>query len=263
MTDRIEALERLARLREQQILSECEFEAEKARLMEMPLVSLSNEPELTALAAPTWRPRWLFLLGVAGLIAAIGGGVYLTTNAASVSDVQTPNGESAEQSVSASTAGSNAPRISALLKFDNAAECAPAEGLKLLLDEMRSLEPGADQATLSLSDGGASVRPQVRRIEVGAGAGSVISELHVSGSWDGLRVNGIRTVRFPSSENYSIQIRFQEGAEKVRRVLNAQGFDLPKVSELRNSELESDAELALGVEPIEGGSALVCARSSI
>ena len=171
-----------------------------------------------------------------------------------------PEGDS-KRSVSASTPLSNTPRISALLKFENPDECAYSEGLKLPLDEMRSLEPGAGQPTLSLRDGGASVHPQVQRIEVGVGAGSIVSELLVPGSWDGLRVSGLRTTRFQGTDSYSVQIRFQDDSEKVRRVLNAQGFDLPKVGELRNVELESGAGLALGVEALGGGSALLCARS--
>src|SRR5690349_20427360 len=142
MTDRIEALERLARLRDQQILSDTEFEAEKARLLGTPDIRGDDiEPQ-----EPSGRalPTKSLALGGTALALAIGGGMYLARISSSGPNSQLAKAEKAKPSASPSVATSDAPRISALLKFDNASECAPSEDLRVLLDDMRSLEPVVD-----------------------------------------------------------------------------------------------------------------------
>lgn len=72
MVDRIEALERLQRLRESGALSEAEFEAEKARL-DAPAAPIETATDPEAYAEERAKPWWLWILGalVALLLAVL------------------------------------------------------------------------------------------------------------------------------------------------------------------------------------------------
>ena len=83
MADRYEALERFAKLRDEGVLSEEEFAAEKAKLLD----GGEAEPDLTTMrparpAGPGRRPRWPIWLGVAALaLVAVAVGLLLSTRA--------------------------------------------------------------------------------------------------------------------------------------------------------------------------------------
>jgi len=88
--------------------------------------------------------------------------------------------------------------------------------------------------------------------------GATIVSVQAPGVWNGLKLTGVRTVSWSGSQVSSMQIRFSDSAEKVRRVLNAEGFTLPAVAELK--DVGSGSAVLIGVENTSDGSALTCAR---
>lgn len=63
------------------------------------------------------------------------------------------------------------------------------------------------------------------------------------------------------SDVTSFQIRFDEPADKVRRVLKEEGFDPPAVGQLRNAPAENRLGTAIGIEELPQGSAMTCAAA--
>jgi hypothetical protein len=250
MTGYLEDLERLGRLREQKVLSDAEFDAEKSRI-------LAAQRTAQAAGDEVWQDalKRPLVWGSAGVLLVVAAAIYLGTSSVSNSSA----GEVAQSDPVPATAPANRGevRLSQILKFDVPSECAPGDDLKVLIDDMRSLEPGARKATLSV--GGASIHPRVQRTALKDGQSAIIAELTAPGSLAGLKVTGLRSSRFDGTQMYTTQIRFDESPDKTLRVLNGEGFDLPKVGELKSVDLENGA-LMLGVEGIDGGSALTCAR---
>lgn len=252
MTSYLEDLERLGRLRDQRVLSDEEFEAEKVRILNAHNIAGSNPPDWRSkLTRPVvWGPiAAMCLLGFAAFF-----GITSATGAGSLAD----NGQDAPRKLPQTP--SSDVRLSSILNFTVPSQCEPGEELKVLIDDMRSLEPGASKSTPGLSVGDATVRPLVQRIAMKAGRSATISQLSAPGSLAGLKVTGIRTSRFDGSQLFTTQIRFAESPDKVLRVLNGEGFDLSKVGDLKTVEVENGA-LMMGVEGIAGGSALTCARA--
>ena len=130
--------------------------------------------------------------------------------------------------------------------------------LSTLLGDMRLLEPTESTASINIGIDGPSVEADVVRVEQGGGA--VIARVETSGNWIGLRVSELRTTRFEGSDIESFQIRFRENPDRVRNQLNEEGFDLPEIDALTTVELEDGKALVYGVERVEGGSSLTCAR---
>jgi hypothetical protein len=249
MSSYLDDLERLGRLREQNVLSEAEFDAEKARLLEAhrahpPSDGLRSIPRFSRAA----------IARAASVVLIIIAGIYIGVSSTGQSGQ--PESPASPAPVAQATAGA---RLSSVLRFDVPSQCTPSEELKMLIDDLRTMEPGGANATLTLPGSSAPLHPQVQRVALKEGKSAIISQLAAPGSLEGLKVTALRTSSFDGGDLYTTQVRFQESPEKVLRVLNGRGFELPKVGELKTVDLE-DGALMLGVEGIEGGSALTCAR---
>lgn len=263
MIDRLEALEQLGRLRDQRVLTEAEFEAEKARLLAQP-----DSPPQAAAAAPlplmdypTPPPaRELFSkpstwIVIAALLAtAIGG--YIGLSSTTIMKKK-KDGPKAGAQAGGSDVADPAARLSAILKFDKPAECAPANDLAAVFADLRALEPAATAKSVTIGLNGPTFAADVLR----AGQGNAtIARMAVSGTMEGLRVNELRTTRFDGSDAEVIQIRFSESPDRVRGRLNEAGFSIAKPNELKTVDLEGGRGLAYGVESVTGGTALTCIR---
>lgn len=260
MEDRLEALERLGRLREQNVLSEAEFESEKARLLATTDPAHPVRDAVVAEGAVRKRRLGLLIGGGAAtfLLASVLGGIYVSS---SVTSKQTPPKKEEPTAVATDAlAAVTSASLTSLLRFDNAADCTFAPGLKSLVDDLRALKPSTEQAPLRIADLGVSVKPNVSQINVGAGSGAIVAELPATGSWDGLQVTGLRTVSFPDRAMYSLRVRFAETPERVARTFGKMGLEFSKAGELKTVEM-GDAGLVYGIEATSEGSAFVCGRS--
>lgn len=264
MIDRLEALEQLGRLRDQKVLTEAEFEAEKARL----LAQADSPPQSAPAAAPlplmdTAAPppaRDLFAkpstwIVIAALLAtAIGG--YIGLSSTTIMK-KTKDGDKAGAQPGSSDSADPAARLSAILKFDKPGECAPANDLAAAFADLRALEPATATKSVTIGLNGPSFAADVLRAQQG---NATIARMVVSGTLEGLRVNELRTTRFDGSDAEVIQIRFSESPDRVRGRLNEAGFSIAKPNELKTVDLEGGRGLAYGVESVTGGAALTCIR---
>ncbi|MCB2062978.1 MAG: SHOCT domain-containing protein [Novosphingobium sp.] len=258
MDERLEALERLAVLRDRNLLSDAEFEAEKARIF-------SADGNKTSLSDP--KPVKLpnrklhFLLGAILVVAAIGAGV-LVSRETGVDEPETEETAEPQTASSNQDSGGNSPvRLSAILRFENAKECRPADDLGTLLSDMRSLSPDDKSGPITLGVDGPEVRPVVQEVTSGNGNAAIIAQLVAPSTWEGLRVTELRTSRYADSDIESFQIRFKETPDKVRRKLNEAGFDLPETGKLATIERADGHTLMVGIERVQGTTSLLCSTS--
>ena len=252
MNSRLESLEQLGRLRDQKVLSEGEFETEKALLLSHgdEVESDPARPSFAKLLQGPNRKRGLIAVAVA---VAIGAYFGLT------SGLPTNNGKAAPAdatSAQATTAAAQPPSLSAILKFDRPDECEAGDELKALFADLRALEPNGAAKSVTAGINGPSFKPDVLRAEQG---NAVIARLLASGSLNGLRVTELRTTRFDASDAQVFQVRFAETPERVRSKLNETGFTIPRPSELKTVETDDGHGLVYGVEQVSSGSALTCA----
>ena len=255
MDERLEALERLASLRERNVLTEAEYEIEKSRLLGGQSIYDRKDDPAELDAGCTNRKRWA-LGGILTLIA-IGGGVMFAASPSGETLKGMGTGTRDAQAIKGAKQAQAPIRLSAILKFEDAHECRPADELQTLLSDMRSLNPNDDPGTITVGVDGPAVQPTVQDAS-GEGASAVIAQLIAPSTWQGLRVSEIRTTRFADSEIETFQIRFKEAPERVRRKLNDAGFELPELGKLATREREDGHTLALGLERTEGATTLLC-----
>ncbi len=252
MDPRLESLEQLGRLRDLKVLSEAEFETEKARL----LAHGDAPPQQVAPLALAVRidklkqPRIWVPLAVG---AALMFGTYFGLSSV-VPGTRDPALAKSEPTSGASPTGQPAS-LSAILKFEKPEECVPGNELKALFADLRALEPGTTGRTVTAGLNGPAFKPDVLRSEQN---NAVIARIMVPGMLEGLRVTELRTTRFDGSDVQVMQIRFAESPELVRTKLNGSGFALAKPDEVKTVELEGDKGLVYGVAQIDTGSALTC-----
>jgi Short C-terminal domain len=272
MTDRFEALEKLGRLHESGILSDEEFAAEKKRILEgtretaPPVLTAAAESRVAPGEGGSWlgRNRWAAAGGAAALL--IGGylsyAVLLDVNGAEGPEPKKNAAVEQRQQLPAAGRG----ELAALLQFDDPGNCEIGGELRALVETLAGREPPAGGGPASatpvrLVGIAEPVTPRIERVAVeGSGQPPVVVQLGLSGGWNGLNVRELRTIRWPGTRASSLQIRFSEPPEQVRRALNERGFNLPAVGELRNAEGSGGRLVAIVVEEVSGGGALTCLR---
>ncbi len=253
---RLEALEQLGRLRDQKILSDAEFDTEKAKL-------------LAAADAPVIVPRPAFFAGgldrfrsrnaaiAAAVTAAVAVGAYFGLNSGLPAKPDKA-AKATETTALASNGAATPVSLSSILKFKQPDECLPGDELKALLSDLRALEPDGASKTVTVGLSGPSLTPDVLRAEQGT---AVIARLRAQGNLEGLRVTELRSTRFDGSETQAFQIRFAETPDRVRTRLNETGFAIPKDNDLKTVDLEDGHGLVYGIERVPEGTALTCATS--
>jgi hypothetical protein len=259
MTDRLEALERLARLKASGILTLAEFEAEKARILGESVVESQGavgavEPSAQRSQASYWRTvrnrPWL----VGGALA-LGAGALLAYVV--VGDVRSATrGKRVERPTAPKAVpGSTAP-LASLLSFRDASSCTPGQGLEDLIGAMTSMRgssnPAAD-ASIRVAGFEEAVVPTISRPS--GAEGVAIVQIPLQGSWQGLHVTRLQVATWGADDVTALQIHFDEPVDEARSVLRQVGFPLG-----RAEELEKAGQALVGVEAVPGGSALTCAR---
>lgn len=250
-------LERLGRLKEQGALTQVEFDAEKSRLLARGDDNdVEAKPEVLGWLGPYRRhvPWAIALIAVLVATSALFGGSLIS--AAGKPEEKLPSA-----SERAPTEQSRPPKAQPIvnLSFDVPSNCAPEGALADVLTAMRSLEPSPQPVELPTEALG-QLAVRVQRVNPEATKGVVIAEADLQSRLEGLTVVALRTSRF-GEDVLTTQVRFKESAERVRKTLNAKGYDLPAIGELRPGEIDEDKAFVIGVEEFSLGSALTCAHT--
>jgi len=146
MTDRFEALERLARLRELNVLTPEEFAAEKARILSTDQPAATPMVEAAGLAdEPDARKKWL-PWAVGGGVAALAGAALAYSTMTEIKEF--PERGSDKEAGANSTGegkleqGANAD-LGSLLKFDDPKTCQLGQKLRTLTSRMAAQQEGS------------------------------------------------------------------------------------------------------------------------
>lgn len=150
------------------------------------------------------------------------------------------------------------------LALDRVADCARSPALASVLDQMVRVDPQTFESRrggpINVPGHAQAIVPtfeRTREIEGNADIRAVVADLDLQGRWHGLAVAGLRRSFYEESDVGAFQVRFAEPPERVREVLNRNGFRLPAVGELREID-EEGITTSLGIERTEGGAALTC-----
>ena len=265
MIDRLEALERLARLRDGGVLTGAEFETEKARIIAIdagaPQLAVTKDAHEEVTSRPPWagrvalyRNRWVLggaavaLIVGSALTYAVLGDIKSVTRPGSIAVVAKP----AAQAASPTSLGT-------VLRFRDPGTCTPSEGLQDLLQTMiaaRNTHNQAADATIRVAGFEEAIVPVVSKSDGSDGSPTIV-EIAVPGTWQGLHVTRLHTATWGTDEVSALQIHFREPPEQSLSLLKQIGFPLSRVGEL--TQVGSSM---MGLEAISGGSALTCARDA-
>jgi hypothetical protein len=268
MTDPFDALERLARLRDQNVLSDEEFAAEKARILkglvhpgDAPAAGTRPFPLLRGFGPNGWIP--------AGIAAALAGGAVLAffvwsdIDSASTRERE-GEGDGARRNVVAKSASTRPVSLATVIKFANGATCAPSEGFGEVISQMRAaagVQNAAADSAIRLLGVEEAIVPEVIRSESGALPVTLV-QIQVEGDWNGLHLRAVKTAIWGTKDVSTLQLRFSEPAEQTRSLLRQLGFKLDKIGELAAVEGADGGYSMVGVEALDEGSALTCARDN-
>ncbi|HEY0414567.1 MAG TPA: SHOCT domain-containing protein [Allosphingosinicella sp.] len=269
MDNWIEALEKLAGLKDKGVLTDEEFSAQKAEILRRQHTA-PPAPTEEAAGTPSWRTRMrgrpLLLAGV-GVAGALVIGALIAWSI--TTDIQSLKGSGGSaDSNSSKTAAADAvvtesTNLDSFIRFAAAQTCAPDGGLATLLRVLSTL-PASDSAEVGepvpLEGLHASLQPLVGQLSPKAdGSRVTVAELPLLGTWHSLHVRGIRTAVWQDSGFTSFQIRFAEPVGDVGPVLRRLGFALGGPGRLKYSQAKGEGAVA-GIEQQAQGSALTCAR---
>lgn len=273
MSDWIEQLERLTALHKAGALTDEEFAAQKARLLESSdQPSTVNEPEWSAEpghAAVGGVPKWA-LIGVptaALLAAAAWFGSSLIGRGPDPELAATPSAAASDAAVALATPSEAAPLPVALdgsLKFAAADQCEATGALEAIykkLDAAAQLGSGKGMTVkLDAWDDPLALGVKTATNKDGVETRDAWVKFPEATTWHGLKLSRLttQTISVPESDgSYLRTINFLEPADKVQKTLARLGFGAPKApdfSELGGEGCGGSAQ----VIDIAGGSALSC-----
>ena len=271
MSDWIEQLERLTALHKAGALTDEEFAAQKARLLEARDQAVAApEPDWEPEPAPAGGiPKWAMI----GVPAAV-----LLAAAAWFGSSLIGGGPDPEISASASASASDAavamptpseapPMPVALdgsLKFASSSQCAAGGALEAIykkLDAAAELGSGKGMTVkLDAWDSPLALSAKVATDKDGVETRDASVKFPEATTWHGLRLSRLttQTVMVPESDGgYTRTVNFLEPADKVQKVLARLGFGAPKApdyTELGGEGCGGSAQ----VITLDGGSALSC-----
>lgn len=265
MTDPLDALERLARLRDQGVLSDEEFAREKARILQG-LAQTVAPPTAAGDRLGTFLRRlgstkWV----TAGLAAALVGGAVLAFFVWSDIDnasTREPSGNGTGRKVAGKSASVSPASPATVIRFEDSANCAPSEGLGEVIAQMKSaatVRNAAADSPIRLLGFQEMLSPDVKRSDSGSGPVTLV-QIPVEGDWNGLRLRAVKTSIWGERDVSTLQLLFSDPAEQARSMLRQLGFKVGRVGELTAVDSPGGGYAMVGVEAVDGGSALTCAR---
>lgn len=269
MSDWIEQLERLTALHQAGALSDEEFAAQKARLLEArdrggPAPSdWVTTPAIAAGGVPRMALIGLGAAAVLGLAAWFGSGLI---GGGPVPEIAATSMAS-DTAVAIATPSEAAPMPVALdgsLKFGSPSQCAATGALEAIykkLDAAAELGSGRGMTVkLDAWDAPLSLTAKSTTDKDGIETSDAWVKFPEATSWHGLSLSRVtvQTVTVPDSDgSYTRTVNFLESPDKVQKTLARLGFGAPKAPDF--AELTDDAcGGGMQIVALDGGSALSC-----
>jgi hypothetical protein len=267
--ERLDALERLARLQQSGLLTPAELAAEKERILGGSGAPGAATPAIATPAAEPAPPaepgrvgkavrrhKWLFAGVAAGLLLTAFLVYLILARPAQSPAVGRGKAKPAEAAAVEPVAASGVDLADLL--DGGPGTCAFGARLRSIVGEL-----GATPRSRALSVPGFEAPITARVAELrpeGASSSAIALDLPISGQWHGLQVTRIRLVNWRESSIFSVQVQFSDLSERVRSRLNSAGFRLPETGRLRQFEL-GNVDGSIGVEALTNGTALTCASA--
>lgn len=151
--------------------------------------------------------------------------------------------------------------LKSVISFDSPADCELGKPLKRITEGMWRYDETAGKivgGSARVVPGIGLVRPRFTRTVRSEGGAEFEASLPVRGLWHGLEVSRIVDEGVEESDVGSFQIRFLETPERVREVLNKQGFELSPVGQYRELDPGAGLSGSIWVKKVPGGAMLGC-----
>lgn len=273
MSDWIEQLERLTALHKSGALTDAEFAAQKAKLLEakdQTAAAPAPEPDWEPEPAPAGGlPKWA-LFGVPAAVLLAGAAWFGSTLVGGGPDPEISASASASPSDAAlaiATPSEAPPMPVALdgsLKFGSPSQCEATGALEAIykkLDAAGELGSGKGMTVkLDAWDNPLALTAKVATDKDGVETRDASVKFPEATTWHGLKLSRltIQTVMVPESDGgYTRTVNFLEPADKVQKTLARLGFGAPKAPDFTELGGEGCGGSAQIID-IAGGSALSC-----
>lgn len=273
MSDWIEQLERLTALYKSGALTDAEFAAQKAKLLEakdQTAAAPAPEPDWEPEPAPAGGlPKWA-LFGVPAAVLLAGAAWFGSTLVGGGPDPEISASASASPSDAAlaiATPSEAPPMPVALdgsLKFGSPSQCEATGALEAIykkLDAAGELGSGKGMTVkLDAWDNPLALTAKVATDKDGVETRDASVKFPEATTWHGLKLSRltIQTVMVPESDGgYTRTVNFLEPADKVQKTLARLGFGAPKAPDFTELGGEGCGGSAQIID-IAGGSALSC-----
>ncbi len=263
MSDWIDQLERLTRLHQTGMLTDAEFEAEKARLM-------ARQPGQSKLSGQG-KSRLSLLAGGGLIAAAIAGAVWVGSGTVPQREAARPAAAPAAVpaatalATDASSTGQVPVALDGALEFSLPQQCRAGETLERVYKKLEAgMNLGSGQGLTISLEGFAEpleITARSRKDQYQAEVADAEVRMPEETIWHGLKVSRITASRYypPSSDGSDTRtINFLEPVDKVRGTLARLGFNAPLAPEFRLMEKPGSCDGSMQIQPRPGGAALVC-----
>lgn len=273
MSDWIEQLERLTALHKSGALTDAEFAAQKAKLLE------SKDQAATAhapTAGPDWEreaaaegglPKWV-LIGVPAAVLLAGAAWFGSTLVGGGPDPEISASATATDAALAMATPSETPpmpvALDGSLKFGSPSQCAATGALEAVykkLDTASELGSGRGMTIkLDAWDNPLALTAKSSTDKDGIETRDAWVKFPEATTWHGLKLSRVtvQSITVPDSDgSYTRTVNFLEPADKVQKTLARLGFGAPKAPDF--AELSDDAcGGGMQIVSLDGGSALSC-----
>jgi Short C-terminal domain len=279
MSDWIEQLERLTRLHKDGALTDAEFAAQKARLLEGQAAAAQSAPAQSQSAAPVYtdfdeepaRPRWPLFAGIgAVLIAVVAGAAWFGSGIVPDNGLTQPGpvvtaSAGAEVATDAATEAPTPVALDGTLAFSSPSLCQSGDTLERVY---KKLEAGMDLGSgrgltvaLDAFDTPLPITAKNGKDKDGAAIASAELRFPAETTWHGLKLSRLTTSRYypPETDGSDTRtVNFLEPPEKVKKTLARLGFGVPVTPDYAPIDSGEGCGGAMQIETRAGGSALVC-----
>jgi hypothetical protein len=272
MSDWIEQLERLTALHQSGALTDAEFAAQKAKLLE------AKDQAAAAPAPAEWEaepvpagglPKWA-LIGIPAAVLLAGAAWFGSTLIGGGPDPEISASASAspnDAALAMATPSEAPPMPVALdgsLKFGSPSQCAATGALDAIykkLDTAAELGSGKGMTVkLDAWDNPLALTAKLSTDKDGIETRDASVRFPEATTWHGLKLSrvAVQTFTVPDSDgSYIRTVNFLEPADKVQKTLARLGFGAPKAPDF--AELSDDAcGGSMQIVTLDGGSALSC-----